>query len=175
MTFAEIIVVYQGSHPERTKDLYNKLNVRGPVGVVATNLFRACKNSERAKKYRGGDGTGSYRSKAYERKQWSLENLDRELRQHADSLNIRWGWGRDDKQSRHDVVLYVDLPCGQVSFHTEVRGMGPDYAGEWDGMRGQSATRVCRFAEIVLALPAPSIDTDFNITAATARLPAEEA
>lgn len=153
MTFFEIMGIYQGSDAERTKLLYNELNVRGPIGVVATNLLRACKNSERAKKYRGGNGSGSYRAQAYERKQWSIENLDRELRTHAEPLGIKWGWARDEKQVRHDAVLYVELPRGQVSFHTETRGMGPDYAGVWDGVRGEGATRICYFAEMVLALP----------------------
>ena len=174
MKFAEILAVYEASSPEETKALYNRLNVRGPVGVIATNLFRACKNSERAKKYRGGNGKGSYRSQAYDRKQWSIENLDRELRQHAETVGIVWGWGRDEKQVRHDAVLYVELPTGQVSFHTESRGMGPDFPGKWDEVRSMGPTRICRFVEIVLALPAPAIDTSFNINAAAARLPGEE-
>lgn len=174
MNFFEIMGVYQGSDAERTKALYNALNVRGPIGIVATNLLRCCKNSERAKKYRGGNSNGSYRKQAYDRKQWSIENLDRELRQHAETLGINWGWGRDENQVRHDAVLYVELPRGQVSFHTEARGMGPDFAGVWDGVRGQGATRICYFAEMVLALPAPAIDTSFDITAAAARLPGAE-
>lgn len=174
MTFAEILAVYQASSPEETKALYNRLNVRGPIGVIATNLLRACKNSERAKKYRGGNRDGSFRKQAYDRKQWSIENLDRELRMHAETVGVVWGWATDEKQDRHAQLLYVELPTGQVSFHTETRGMGPDFPGKWDEVRGAGPTRICRFAEMVLALPAPAVDTRFNITAAAARLPAEE-
>lgn len=173
MNYAEIAAVYNASSPEETKALYNRLNVRGGIGVIATNLLRACKNSERAKKYRGGNSNGSYRKQAYDRKQWSIENLDRELRAHAEAIGIVWGWGRDEKQFRHDAVLYVELPTGQVSFHTEARGMGPDFTGKWDEVRGQGATRIIKFAVMVLALPAPAVDTSFEINAAVARLPGD--
>ena len=57
--------VYRASDGEATKRLYVELELLGPAGVIALNLFRACKNSERAKAYRGGNGHGSYRSQAY--------------------------------------------------------------------------------------------------------------
>ena len=143
---ARVSKVYEGSNGDATKALYEELTALGPVGFIATNLFRAAKNSERAKVYRGG----GYRGMAYERKQWAMDNLARALTQHAAACGLAWGWGTDDQQSFHKVVLYVDLPCGQVSYHTETRGEGPDYPGKWDGQRGMSAARVCRFAADVL-------------------------
>lgn len=142
MKLGTIMSTYEGSDGNATQNLYRQLVEIGPAGVVAMNLLRASKCSERAKKYRGGDGKGSYRQQAYQRKQYSIECLDRELRSHAEALGIRWGWGRDPAQARHDAVLYVDLPMGQVSFHTGVRGMGPDYPGAWDGVRGAGASRI---------------------------------
>lgn len=125
---------------------------RDQCGHVAVNLFRACKASERAKVYRGGQrGNGSYRGMAYDRKQWAMDNLCRALGEHAGILGISWGWGTDDKQPMHRDVLYVDLPTGQVSFHTAGRGKGPDYLHQWDGVPGQGPDRVCRWVARVLA------------------------
>ena len=42
--------------------------------LLAVNLLRAQKCSERAKQYRGGNGNGSYRDQAYRRKQWSMDS-----------------------------------------------------------------------------------------------------
>ena len=144
-----VMGVYAGSSGEATRQLYEELEARGPIGIIATNLFRAQKNSARAKVYRGG----GYRGKAYDRKQWAMDNLAEALNHHAGKLGIAWGWGVDEDQARHNVVLYVDLPEGQVSFHTARRGQGPDYPGAWDGERLVGATRVCRFAASVLERP----------------------
>lgn len=138
---ADIVRVYQGSDGEATKRFYAELETIGPCGYVALNLFRACKSSERAKVYRGG----GYRGKAYDRKQWAMDNLCRSLSMWSDTIEIVWGWGIDDKQDFHRHVLYVELPTGQVSFHTAARGEGPDYGKPWDGMRGQSADRIIRW------------------------------
>lgn len=142
----EIVRVYEGSDGDATKALYARLEALGPVGIVAVNLFRANKSSSRAKVYRGGvRGQGSYRGMAYDRKQWAMENLCRVLGEHAAQLSITWGWGVDPKQEFHRHVLYVDLPTGQVSFHTAARGDGPNYPGVWDGIGGASADRILRW------------------------------
>lgn len=39
-------------------------------------------------------------------------------------------------------VLYVEIPTGQVSFHSPTRGNGPDYEGDWDGAQGVSGDRI---------------------------------
>jgi hypothetical protein len=142
---AEVMRIYQGSDGGATRGLYARLEKLGPIGQIAVNLFRAQKASERAKKYRGGDGRSSYRQLAYDRKQWAINNLSTALAEHAETIGFAWGWGEDEKQEYHRQVLYVDLPTGQVSFHTAGRGEGPDYPGQWDGVRGQSADRVVRW------------------------------
>lgn len=145
----DVLDVYHGSDGEATKALYAQLEALGPAGVVAVNLFRACKTSERAKKYRGGDKNGSYRSQAYATKEWSIGNLAKELVANAPALGLTWGWGIDEMLQRredpHHHVLYVKLPTGQVSFHTSTRGDGPDYPGQWDGVRHASSDRICRW------------------------------
>jgi hypothetical protein len=151
---ARVAKVYEGSDGDATMALYKELTALGPIGVIATNLFRATKNSERAKKYRGG----GYKGMAYDRKQWAMGNLATALTDHAKACGIGWGWGIDAAQSFHNVVLYIDTPGGQVSFHTETRGIGPDYPGAWDGQRGMSAARTVQFAASVLAAAAVASD-----------------
>ncbi len=133
----KVMAVYMGSNGDETKQLYEALAKLGVQGDVGVNLFRACKASERAKGYR------RHRGDAYAKKQWSMDNLARTLGEHAQALGILWGWGEDAKQEFHRWVLYVDIPTGQVSFHTAERGTGPDYAGKWDGLPGQGPGRIC--------------------------------
>ena len=143
----EVMRIYQGSDGERTKALYVRLGLLGSVGTVAVNLFRAQKASERAKVYRGG----GYRGIAYDKKQWSIDQLCAALQTEAAPLGLVWGWGLDEKQPVHRHVLYVELPTGQVSFHSGVRGPGPDYALGWDGMPGQAPDRITRWIGRLLA------------------------
>ena len=141
--------VWEQSNGTVTTSYYGQLATLGPIGVVALNLFRASKNSHRAKRYRGGiRGQGSYASMAYSRKQWSMTNLCNTLLEHAKSLSITWGWKKDPAQEFHCWVLYADLPQGQVSFHTEQRGKGPDYLGDWDGQK-LSTERILEFCDSV--------------------------
>jgi hypothetical protein len=157
---AEVIRIYQGSDGDATKALYQHLDTTyGDRGVLAVNLMRACKNSERAKEYRTGSSTRA----AYDTKGWALDNLcavlARLVTAHTPLLTdggapVKWGWGVDDKQPAHPHVLYIELPTGQVSFHSGVRGEGPIYLDAWDGMEGQSADRILRFIGRLLREPA---------------------
>lgn len=139
--------IYNASSGEATIALYRRLEALGPAGVVAMNLFRAHKASSRAKAYRGGDNKGSWKSQAYQKKQWSLDNLAKALDTNAADLALTWGWGVDLAEEVHQCVLFVDLPTGQVSFHTAPRGPGPDYPGQWDGAVRQGQNRICRWIE----------------------------
>lgn len=150
MRYVDVSAIYNGSDGEATKALYAKLEALGARGIVAMNLFRAMKCSARAKVYRGGNGQGSYRSQAYGRKQWSIDNLCRAMVNHDEILKMTWGWGRDEKAIGFESVLYVELPVGQVSFHSERRADGPDYKGQWDGAKKTGPERVCRWVSRVL-------------------------
>lgn len=146
-----LLDVFNGSDGDKTKALYAQLEQLGPVGIIAVNLFRAQKNSARAKVYHGGQpGRGSYRGMAYDRKQWAMANLCTVLKEHASPFGIRWGWKVDPLAPVNRWVLYVDLPFTngdhrQVSFHSPARGEGPDYSDDWDGITEQSTTRILRF------------------------------
>ncbi len=143
--YAEVVEIYRASNAASTKSLYLLLRECGAEGLLAIELLRASKSSERAKVYRGSAGArGSYRSLAYERKQTAMNDLCRML---STACLFGWGWGIYDAQPVHRHVLYADLPTGQVSFHT---GDGPDYGKSWDGMPGQSAPRICAWAAQLL-------------------------
>lgn len=152
--------VYEGSDGEVTKAYYAKLCQRGGMlGHVAMNLFRAQKCSARAKVYRGGmRGRGSYKSMAYERKGWSMGLLCDTLAVHAGHLGIEWGWREDASVpfgNEASWVLYIDLPEGQVSFHSPTRGKGPAYERDWDGLKGASVPRILAFCDRVYNAPDP--------------------
>lgn len=152
-TLATVVRVFGGSDGDATKALYERLARLGPAGVIAMNLLRAQKNSDRAKLYRGGDSSGSYKSQAYGRKQWAMEQLAIEIASHGAAAGVvSWGWKIDPAaEGSYRWVLYVDLPGrGQVSFHSPTRGVGPDYSGDWDRAAGSSTNRVQYFAADVL-------------------------
>jgi hypothetical protein len=90
----------------------------------------------------------SYRGLAYDRKGESLKELASVLVEHGMQIGITFGWGRDEG-SFNPWVLYVELPNGQCSFHSPERYDGPDYLGEWDGVRA-SEERIINFCQVVI-------------------------
>lgn len=140
--------VFDGSDGKLTNWYYNILNCRGPIGLIATAVFRAEKCSQRAKVYR----KGSWKHDAYDRKTWSIGELVKICTEHATTIGITWGWKEDPNvlfDDRASFVFYIDLPTGQVSFHCRQRGEGIDYAGQWDGVKGASIKRILKFCDQV--------------------------
>lgn len=143
-----------------TRAYYAALERRGPIGEFAANLMRAQKASTRAKRYRGGiSGVGSFSDLAYQKKGQSLIRLCDSLLKHGPALRyagdtetIRWGWKIDPLQPHAKWVLYIDLPLGQVSFHSTERFGGPDYPAEFDGAH-VSAARIIAFCDFVFMNP----------------------
>lgn len=161
--------IYEGSDGEATKKLYAKLETLGAIGIIALNLFRACKASERAKKYRR-----RYKGAAYDKKNWSLKLLSDALASYTPrgiAYGIRWGWKEDPTQEFHKWVLYVDLPTGQVSFHAAAPLAKLRYHGEWDGQH-ISARRIVAYVDHVLNGTTPVLHIDIgagNITDAQSK------
>lgn len=146
MKFIEIMQVYTGSNGDATKALYARLQKdHDIIGFVAMNVFRACKASERAKLYRG-----PFKGTAYDKKEWSIGLLCEALEKHGAVLDIAWGWARDERAIGFEDVIYIDLPTGQVSFHNAGRKRGPDYAGKWDGAKGEAPGRICRWINQIM-------------------------
>ncbi len=144
--------VFEQNDGDVTKAYYAELAALGPDGQVAVALFRAQKRSSRAKEYR----PGKFRRAAYDVKSWSMGEVVRLVAEHGEKLGIRCGW-KADPSTRFDNgdswVLYVDLPQGQVSFHSPTRLSGPDYPGDWCGEKC-SAERILAFCDSVSAAAA---------------------
>ena len=154
---------YHGSDAAATRRLHRKLESFGHEGRIAAELLRAQKASARAKKYgfaRPSRGATSYREHSYDRKADRIVGICALLTE--DSCKLRWGWGHDTACGQAAWVLYVDLPNGQVSFHSERRHQGPDYPGEWDGMHA-SEERIIAYCDSLLsrvdAIPATNTVT----------------
>lgn len=142
--------VYEQQNGDVTKAYYAILNAKGLNGELAVALFRAHKRSTAAKKYKGRKFTRS----AYDVKNWSLGEVCRILAKMDDGTEnpaAHWGWKHDPNTPGYTWVLYVELPCGQVSFHSPDRLEGPDYPGVWDGIRN-SAERIQTFCDNVMQI-----------------------
>lgn len=130
-----------------TMDHCIELALRGAIGSVAVAMYQAQYTSSRAKSYRRRG-----RNESYDRKNVTLVRAPGIL----EAGQIVYGWKTDPNQEYHNQVLYVDLPTGQVSFHSATRGYGPDYQGDWDGLQ-ESQSRIFEFCDQVLDMPANSI------------------
>ena len=147
--------IFEGNDAATTRAYYAALWRRGPIGEFAAHLMRAQKASTRAKRYRGGiAGVGSFSDLAYQQKHDALIRLCSWLISLGGTIQpaIRWGWKRDPLQAFAKWVLYVDLPSGQVSFHSIERFGGPDYPAEFDGSHA-SAERIIAFCDFVFYNP----------------------
>lgn len=158
--------IYYGSDGAKTRSLLRRLESLGLSGRVAAQLFRAQKYSSRAKVYRGGirHASGertSYRDLAYGGKEKALQGLCNVLLQHGHGLI--WGWKEDLVQKHAKFLLYVDLPQGQVSFHSPTRLEGPDYPRDWDGERG-SERRIIDFCQSLSESTATESHPKFSCT-----------
>jgi hypothetical protein len=98
---------------EATKALYARLEACGVQGFLAVQLFRACKSSERAKVYRGGNRQGSYRRQAYDRKQWSL-------RRSRSRPGLSGEWDGRPGQSASRVCVWVARILGSVEVSADM-------------------------------------------------------
>jgi hypothetical protein len=163
-------IIFDGDDAAKTRAYYAALERRGAIGEFAANLMRAQKASTRAKRYRGGiSGVGSFSDLAYERKAECLIRLCDSLLKGDGQLlydhrgprwfqgnceTLRWGWKIDPRprDPRAKWVLYIDLPHGQVSFHSTERFGGPDYPAEFDGAHA-SAERIISFCDFVFMNP----------------------
>jgi hypothetical protein len=141
--------VFRQNNGEITKAYYQQLDSIGPLGRIATALFRAQKRSSRAKDYR----PGRYRRAAYDVKEWSLKQLCAMLAEFGADLGFLWGWKEDPGVlfgSEPSWVLYVDIPGhGQCSFHSPIRSDGPAYMGDWDNCK-LSADRIIQFCDAIM-------------------------
>ncbi len=140
--------VYQENNAPTTRLLFSRLKKLGSLGLLAVELLRAQKNSDRGKLqgYKKSK-VFNYSGVSYGRKAKALSNIARILLEN--NLGIKWGWGEDPAEFKIPWVLYLELPTGQVSFHNRKRYEGPDYEGQWD-KKNASCERILEFCDRLL-------------------------
>ncbi len=144
---------FDSRDPSVTVSFQSSLLSRGVTGQLAFGLFRAQKRSTVAKKQR----RGTYRRGAYDGKNEALKYVDSLLQIHARNLDVTWGWGIDRGQEFHNKVLYVDLPTGQCSFHSESPASATVYPKQWD-KNSDSRRAILAYCDEALLLPVVALD-----------------
>ena len=97
-----------------------------------------------AKGLQGGLTNVSYSDLAYQKKAEAVAALCEILS--TDPCGMTWGWQHSSQKDYPPWVLYLDLPQGQVTFHSAERLTGPDYEGQWD-REHESEQRVLEFCD----------------------------
>lgn len=142
------IEAFESRNPSVTVAFQSSLLSRGVAGQLAFGVFRAQKRSTVAK----GQRRGKYRRGCYDGKNEALKYVDSLMQIHARNLGLTWGWGIDRSQEYHSSVLYVDLPTGQCSFHSESSVSTTVYRGNWD-RKSNSRDAILAYCDEVLLLP----------------------
>ena len=107
------------SSPQLICRLCKDLDLMGPMGRVASLLFKAEKASKQAKSYSGKApciSTYPYGDYSKDRMKGMLMEVIRLLDAHAKAMDVSWGWSKDDAPGTPPWVLCIDLPTGLVTF-----------------------------------------------------------
>lgn len=134
--------------------MLNQLRLHGRVGMIGAALLNCQKESSNAKKHLKGHA-GAIQSRRlsrerYQQKHQAMAALQVHLKEYQ---TFNWGWAPDPNPSKSSAVhvLYVDLPTGQVGFHsTQMLGRNAKvYTGQWDG-QNKNMERIFKFCEDIL-------------------------
>ena len=119
----------------------------GPMGQLASLLFKAEKANMQTKNYLGKAPVSQrpYRDNTNERLQEMLDRVASLLDAHARGMDISWGWSKDDAPDKPLWILCVDLPTGLVTYRLPYRHLGPDYkmATDSDSYNSDRITEFC--------------------------------
>ena len=130
-----------------SRRLCKELDAMGPIGQLASLLFKAQKSDHQAKTYIGIAPVSRrpYRDYSNDRMEEMLAKAIRLLDAHAKAMGISWGWVRGDKPGVPPWVLCIDLPTGKVIYRFPYRHRGPDYelALEDDSRNSDRVTAFC--------------------------------
>lgn len=139
------------SNAPLSRQLCKDLDAMGPMGQLASLLFKAEKASKQANSYSGKAPVSQrpYGDYSKDRMKGMLEKAIGLLDAHAKDLGIPWGWSKDDAPGKPPWILCIGLPTGVVTFRMPERRLGPDYGpGAEDGCR--NSNRISDFCEGVL-------------------------
>lgn len=144
--------IYAHSGGEETQALFAELEALGAMGVLAKNLFRAQKCTQRAL----DQAATVWAHYAMGRKRWALDQLLDQLRvtPPAELPGITYGWvsDLDAGDPERPYALVVTLPTGTVSFRSKILHPGPTLPrAAWDGADMPTiVARILAFVDLVL-------------------------
>ena len=111
-----------------SRGLCKELDALGPMGQLASLLFKAEKARMQARSYSGRAPVSGrpFRGYSYDRMREMLAKAIRLLDAHAKAMGIAWGWSRNDAPGKPPWVLSIDLPTGQVTYRIQERHLEAD-------------------------------------------------
>ena len=142
---------FSTSSPQLSRRLCQDLDSMGPMGQLASLLFKAEKANKQAKSYSGREPVSRrpYGDYSNDRMTIMLKEAIQLLDAHAKDMDVSWGWSKSDVPDAPPWVLCVDLPTGLVTFSMEKRRLGPDYGlGAEDERR--NSDRIIEFCAGIL-------------------------
>ena len=120
---------FSTSSPQLSRRLCQDLDSMGPMGQLASLLFKAEKASKQAKSYSGREPVSRrpYGDYSKDRMEKMLMEVISLLDAHAKNMDISWGWSESDVPDAPPWVLCIDLPTGQVTYRMRERRLGPGF------------------------------------------------
>ena len=111
-----------------SRRLCKELDAMGPIGQLASLLFKAEKAYGQMKSYQGTAPVSGrpYRGYSQDRLKEMLSKAVILLGAHALSMGISWGWKANNKPNEPPWLLCINLPTGQVIYRLPYRSNGPD-------------------------------------------------
>ena len=142
---------FSTSNAPLSRRLCKDLDSMGPMGQLASLLFKAEKANIQAKSYRGIAPVSRqpYGDYSKDRMKNMLMEVIHLLDAHAKAMDVSWGWKANDKPNSPPWVLCIFLPTGQVSFRVAERYLRSDYeVGSIDD--SHNSGRITKFCAGVL-------------------------
>lgn len=138
---------FHASDAQSSRRLCRDLDTKGPMGQLASLLFKAEKAYRQMKSYQGTAPVSRrpYRNYSQDRMREMLAKAVRLLDAHAKAMGVTWSWRRDDKSGSSIWVLSIDLPTGKVIYRLPYRQAGPDCESslEDDARNSDLVTEFC--------------------------------
>ena len=140
-------MAFSTSDAPASRRLCKELDAMGPMGQLASLLFKAEKARMQAKSYSGRAPVSGrpYRGYSYDRMREMLAKAIRLLDARAKAMGMPWSWHREDKPSGPFWSLTIDLPTGRVAYRMPYLYAEPEYYSgvEDDAENSDQVTEFC--------------------------------